>query len=42
MDIGKINEPIDLAPGEWIDEIPALPGARDDSSVLAPAEVEIG
>lgn len=28
MDIGKINEPIDLAPGEWIDEIPALPGAR--------------
>jgi hypothetical protein len=28
MDIGKINDPIDLAPGEWIDEIPALPGAR--------------
>ena len=28
MDIGKINEPVDLAPGEWIEEIPALPGAR--------------
>jgi len=28
MDIGKINEPVDLAPGEWIDEIPALPGAK--------------
>lgn len=28
MDIGKLNEPIDLAPGEWIDDIPALPGAR--------------
>ncbi len=28
MDIGKINEPVDLAPGEWVDEIPALPGAR--------------
>jgi hypothetical protein len=28
MDFGKINDPIDLAPGDWIDEIPALPGAR--------------
>lgn len=28
MDIGKINDPIDLAPGEWIEDIPALPGVR--------------
>lgn len=28
MDISSINEPVDLAPGEWIDDIPALPGAR--------------
>ena len=28
MDIAQINEPVDLAPGEWIDDIPALPGAR--------------
>lgn len=28
MDINKINDPVDLAPGEWIDEIPALPGVR--------------
>ncbi len=28
MDISKISEPVDLAPGEWIDDIPALPGAR--------------
>lgn len=28
MDISLINEPIDLAPGEWVDDIPALPGAR--------------
>jgi hypothetical protein len=28
MDIGALNEPVDLAPGEWIDDIPALPGAR--------------
>ena len=28
MDIGKINEPVDLTPGEWIGDIPALPGAR--------------
>ncbi len=28
MDIGKLNDPVDLAPGEWIGDIPALPGAR--------------
>ncbi len=28
MDIGKINEPVDLAPGDWIDDIPALMGVR--------------
>lgn len=28
MDIGNIDKPIDLAPGEWIDDIPALPGVR--------------
>ncbi len=28
MDIGNLNEQIDLSPGEWIDDIPALPGAR--------------
>lgn len=28
MDIGNLNEEIDLSPGEWIDDIPALPGAR--------------
>lgn len=28
MDIGKLNEPVDLAPGEWVEDIPALPGAR--------------
>jgi len=28
MDIGKLNDPIDLAPGEWIEDIPALPGVR--------------
>lgn len=28
MDIAQINEPVDLAPGEWIDDITALPGAR--------------
>jgi hypothetical protein len=26
MDIGKINEPVDLAPGEWIDDIPEMEG----------------
>lgn len=28
MDISKLNDPVDLSPGEWIDDIPALPGAR--------------
>lgn len=28
MDIGSLNQEIDLGPGEWIDDIPALPGAR--------------
>ena len=28
MEIGKISEPVDLAPGEWLEDIPALPGAR--------------
>lgn len=28
MDITKLNDPIDLAPGEWIEDIPALPGVR--------------
>ncbi len=26
MDIGKINEPVDLAPGEWVDDIPDMDG----------------
>jgi len=26
MDISSINEPIDLAPGEWIDDIPDMDG----------------
>lgn len=28
MDISNLNEQIDLSPGEWIEDIPALPGAR--------------
>lgn len=28
MDVSNLNEPIDLAPGEWVEDIPALPGAR--------------
>ena len=28
MDIGNLNQEIDLNPGEWIDDIPTLPGAR--------------
>lgn len=26
MDIGNLNEPLDLAPGEWIDDIPDMDG----------------
>lgn len=28
MEIGKLNDPVDLAPGEWVDDIPSLPGVR--------------
>lgn len=28
MEIGNLDKPVDLAPGEWIDDIPALPGVR--------------
>lgn len=28
MEIGKLNAPVDLAPGDWIEDIPALPGVR--------------
>ena len=28
MEIGKLNDPIDLSPGEWIEDIPALPGVK--------------
>ncbi|WP_293875573.1 hypothetical protein [Sphingomonas sp. UBA978] len=43
MDIGKINEPVDLAPGEWIDDIPALMGAKVKvrSTNYKPYQIEI-
>lgn len=28
MELAALDTPVDLAPGEWIDDIPALPGAR--------------
>ena len=28
MEIGNLDKPVDLAPGEWIEDIPALPGVR--------------
>ncbi|WP_311271038.1 hypothetical protein [Sphingobium sp. WCS2017Hpa-17] len=28
MEIGNLDKPVDLAPGEWVEEIPALPGVR--------------
>lgn len=28
MEIGTLDKPVDLAPGEWIEDIPALPGVR--------------
>lgn len=28
MDIANLDKPVDLSPGEWVDEIPDLPGVR--------------